>query len=105
MFVAAENNIKNRLEQTKALLKTLKQLHYDISNVNFKFIGECRHCSYSIHDIVADFVLDKTGTYKPFSGIDNLIYLINLSSEDPKYKEVNTVSTPVVTTIRRKSSA
>jgi hypothetical protein len=31
--------------------------------------------------------------------VDNLVYIINLSSENAKCKELNTISSPVATTI------
>lgn len=57
IFIVAENDIENRLEQTKVLLKTLEQFNYDMSKVDFKIMSGCTHCSYPIHDMVASFIL------------------------------------------------
>lgn len=57
MFIVAENDIENRLEQTKMLLKTLEQFHYHMSKIEFKLMSGCTHCSYPIHDMVLNFIL------------------------------------------------
>lgn len=59
LFIVAENDMENRLEQTKLVLKTMEQFHYDMSKVEYKFMSGCTHCSYEIHDIVSDFILNK----------------------------------------------
>jgi hypothetical protein len=57
MFIVAENDIESRLEQTKLILKTMEQFHYDMSKVDYKLMSGCTHCSYPIHDMVSDFIL------------------------------------------------
>ena len=59
LFIVAENDIENRLEQTKLTLKTMEQFGYDMSKVYFKFMSGCSHCSYPINDIVSDFILKR----------------------------------------------
>jgi hypothetical protein len=58
LFIVAENDIPNRLEQTKLLLKTMDQYNYDMSKIAFKLISGCTHSSYPIKDIVSDFIFD-----------------------------------------------
>lgn len=56
-FIVAENDMPNRLEQTKMILKTLEQFNYDMSKVDYKLMAGCTHCSYPIHEMVKDFIL------------------------------------------------
>ncbi len=57
MFIVAENDIKNRLEQTKLMLKTMEHFNYNMSKVNYKFMAGYSHCSYTIIDIISEFIL------------------------------------------------
>lgn len=59
MFIVAEKDIANRLEQTKLILKTMEQFHYDMSKIDCKLMSGCTHCSYPIHHMVSDFIFDK----------------------------------------------
>jgi hypothetical protein len=59
MFIVAENDIEGRLEQTKLMLKTMKQFSYDMSKVEYKLMRGYMHCAYPITDMVSDFILDK----------------------------------------------
>ncbi len=60
MFIVSDDDIKNRYEQTKLLLKTLEHYNYDMSKVEFKLMVGLTHCSYSIADMVSVFVLNKS---------------------------------------------
>ncbi|WP_139905326.1 alpha/beta hydrolase [Clostridium thermarum] len=62
MFIVAENDIPNRLEQTKLMLKTMEQFNYDMSKIHFNLMMGCTHCSYSINNIVSDFILGGCST-------------------------------------------
>ncbi|MDF2486884.1 MAG: hypothetical protein K0R46_3052 [Herbinix sp.] len=57
LFITAENDMPNRLEQTRFLLKTMELFHYDMSKVEFKLMEGDTHCSYSILGMVSDFIL------------------------------------------------
>lgn len=59
MFIVAENDMTNRFEQTKLILKTMEHFNYDMSKVDYKFMSGHTHCSYPITDMVSDFILDK----------------------------------------------
>jgi hypothetical protein len=59
MFIVAENDIENRVEQTKLILKTMEQFHYDMSKIDYKLISGCTHCSYPIYDMISAFIFDK----------------------------------------------
>lgn len=56
MFITADNDMPNRLEQTRLLLKTMEVFHYDMSKVEFKIMEGSTHCSYSILKLVLDFI-------------------------------------------------
>lgn len=58
LFITAENDIANRFEQTKLLLKTMEQYNYDMSKIDFKLMKGCTHCSYPIGDIISDFIFN-----------------------------------------------
>jgi hypothetical protein len=62
LFIVAENDIANRLEQTKLMLKAMEQFSYDMNKVDFKLMDGCTHCSYPINHMVSDFILRGCST-------------------------------------------
>ena len=56
LFITADNDMPNRLEQTKLLLKTMELFQYDMSKVEFQLMEGYNHCSYSILELVIDFI-------------------------------------------------
>ncbi|MDF2543901.1 MAG: hypothetical protein K0S47_3619 [Herbinix sp.] len=59
LFITADNDMPNRLEQTKLILKTMEQFNYDMSKVEFILMEGCGHCGYSIVNMVTDFILNQ----------------------------------------------
>lgn len=59
LFLVAENDIPNRIEQTKYLLKTMELFNYDMSKVEFRLMNGHSHCSYSIMQNVLGFIINK----------------------------------------------
>jgi hypothetical protein len=47
MFITADNDMTNRFEQTRLLLKTMEVFQYDMSKVEFKLMEGCTHCGYT----------------------------------------------------------
>ena len=45
-FVVADNDMKNRYEQTMLVMSTLRNFRYDMSKITLTCMENCTHCSY-----------------------------------------------------------
>lgn len=45
-FVVADNDMKNRYEQTMLTLSSLRNFGYDMSKITLSVMENCTHCSY-----------------------------------------------------------
>ena len=45
-IIVSDNDMENRLEQTKLLVSTLKHFECDMSKVDFEIVENCGHCGY-----------------------------------------------------------
>jgi len=57
LFIVAENDMVNRLEQNRLLLKTMEHFNYDMSKVSYKFMNGYGHCNYPIAEIITKFII------------------------------------------------
>jgi acetyl esterase/lipase len=48
-IIVAENDMKNRYEQTQLLISTLKHFGYDESKIDYRFMPGFKHCEYGKH--------------------------------------------------------
>ena len=68
IFVA-EDDMKNRYEQTQLLLSTLKHFEFDMSKIDYKYMKGYKHCKYTIesdengHSAFADTVFEFINKY------------------------------------------
>lgn len=45
-FIVADNDMKNRYEQTMLTLSTLRNFNYDMEKITLEIMENCTHCSY-----------------------------------------------------------
>ena len=48
-IIVAENDMRNRFEQTQLLISTLKHFGYDESKLDYRYMPGFKHCEYSKH--------------------------------------------------------
>ena len=59
-IIVAENDMKNRFEQTQLLMSTLDHMKYDMSKIDYRFMPGYKHCEYGKHfDENGDNILGK----------------------------------------------
>ncbi len=59
LFIVAEDDMPNRLEQNKLMIKTMEHFNYNMSKVTYKFMAGCTHCSYPIDEMTLAFIMDN----------------------------------------------
>lgn len=68
LFIVSDNDMPNRLEQTKLMIKTLEHFENDMSKVSLKIMQDSEHDSYLntepengnvFEKIVCDFIINK----------------------------------------------
>lgn len=63
-IILAENDMKNRAEQTALLISTLKHMGYPDEKLDYRFMPACKHCEYvnkldeNGNSIFADMIFD-----------------------------------------------